>query len=265
MVRRTRSASRSGSSSSACWRCSRTGRGSAPASPIRRCSTAGRPRSAGSSRTRSSSLLVLAIAGGAWPLLGLRRPTVVLAERALRRRCASSSRSTSFEAVYSARRRPGERAGPHADTLGAGARRGVHRQRDRHLHVGAVRRGADLPRARLLAPRAVRPLARRSSPSASSSGSRTASSLSLPVIVVFGCALAWVRSKTGQRAPRHGRSRALQRDRADRRRHHRQLASRRAPPRPRGNRGARVCAGRARRLRHHDHVAHGQGAADACR
>ena len=172
MVGRTRSASRSGSSSSASLPCSRTDRGSARESLIRRFSIAGRPRSAGSSRTRSSC----GRARDRTRLLAVARPSATdqsppsRAPDRLRGRRDLRLRGRLF-----GDRRPRKRAGPHAVTLGAGARRGLHREQHRHLHLGAVRRGADLPRARVLAARAVRPLAGDPRRRRRSSGLRTAS------------------------------------------------------------------------------------------
>ena len=39
----------------------------------------------------------------------------------------------------------------------------------------------------------------------------------LPILIVFGCGLAWLRERSGRRVPGDGRPRDLQRDRADRR------------------------------------------------
>ncbi len=42
----------------------------------------------------------------------------------------------------------------------------------------------------------------------------------LPILIVFGAGLAWLRARTDERVPGDGRARGVQRDRADRVRHH---------------------------------------------
>ena len=91
-------------------------------------------------------------------------------------RCSGSrsSRSTSSRCVYGALTHPGNEQGltpSHWEPQHAAA---YIANGDRHLHVHPVRRGADVPRARLLAARALRPLAGDPRASACCSGSRTA-------------------------------------------------------------------------------------------
>ena len=119
-------------------------------------------------------VLVLALAGFSRQLLALRRPTSLL--DAFKVVGVAIVAIYAFEVALQRPRPSRERAGAHAHRLAAGTCGGVRRERDRHLHVDPVRRGADLPRARLLAARAASAAGRRSSPSGSCSGSRTASS-----------------------------------------------------------------------------------------
>ena len=157
-------------------------------------------------------------------------------------------RSTSSRSLYSALVHPGNEQGLTPSALGADARRCLHRERHRHLHVDPVRRGADVPRARLLAARARSAAGRRSSRVGLIFGLAHGLIVSLPVIVVFGCVLAWIRSRHGQRLPRDAAARDVQPGRADRRRHGRQRLTRRlhsAGASPRVSRRAR----RARRSR----------------
>ena len=145
-------------------------------------------------------VLVLALAGFSRDLLALRRPTSIRRRRSADRRRDRRDLRRS-RSLYSALAHPGNEQGLTPGALGAGARGGLRRERDRHLHLDPVRRGADLPRARLLAARSASAAGPRSSRRRRCSGSRTASSLSLPVIAAFGCALAWIRARTDSVVP----------------------------------------------------------------
>ena len=115
--------------------------------------------------------------------------------RAAADRCVHRDRITRSDPA----RRP--RAGPHAQELAAEPRRRIRRQLRRDRRRRADRRGAHLPRARLLAARSVSEPGRRSSRSASPSRSPTGSSRHSPSWRIFGCALAWLRSKTNSVYP----------------------------------------------------------------
>ena len=220
MVGRTRSASHSGSSSSASSRWSGTGRGSAPESRIRRSCTAGRPPSAASCRTPSSSRSCSRSHGARRRCSRLRRP-VSLRRAALFIGCAIVA-IYLFESVYTLIVDPGNEQGltpSHWEPAHAAAyiTNGVvictwvplvEELTYRGLGYSLLERFGRWPA--ILAVGLAFGLAH-------------GLVLSLPIIVAFGCVLAWVARRPGQRLSRHGVTRTLQRDRARRRRHHQHL------------------------------------------
>ena len=159
-------------------------------------------------------LIVLAIAGFSRDLLALRRPRSW--PRALGLAAACSSRCSSCCSCSSS-------------CCTAGDEQGLVPKNWESSHAGAYvanfvvdragradRRGADLPRARLLAARAVRARGRRSSSSASPSRSSHGLDRGLPRAGALRLRARLAPREDGQRLPRDGRARDVQRDRADR-------------------------------------------------
>ena len=160
-------------------------------------------------------VVVLAITRPEWWLLALRRP------RAWRRTLAAVV--IVFVAVYAASAivsafgDPGREQGLTPTSWDSSRGRPVRGQLRRLRRGRPVRRGADIPRAGLLAARAARDGSPPSSGSASAFGLAHGLLEGLPILIVFGCGLAWSARAHGQRLPGDGRPRDLQRDRADRR------------------------------------------------
>ena len=182
----------------------------------RRALPAGRPRSARSCSTRSSSRSCSCIARGIAPAtLGLRRP-------------ASWPRAAGLIlaalVVDLGRRRDPERlpqgrrgAGARARRLGLVPGRTVRRELRRRRAGRAVRRGAHLPRARVRG-RAPAPTARwrRSSSRPLAFGLAHGLLVALPVLTIFGAILALAALQDRQRLPVDDPARGVQRRGPDR-------------------------------------------------
>ena len=164
-------------------------------------------------------VLVLAIAG-LQPRPARAAPAALVAARARALGVASSSVYVVRDRLLEQVLHGGEEQGLTPDGLAAGPRRRVRRELRRDRRGIAVRRGADVPRARLLAARAVRALA------GDRRGRRRCSALAHGLVRVAARARALrLRARLAprrdrQRRPRDPPARPVQRRRARRRRRH---------------------------------------------